>query len=86
MRFPSFSFRQEKPLAFLYVCFTLRLFVFQYCSFFINLEEWHVDASKPFNDQCSHHIETSQLICSAGFYMIRTSFAEGFNEYHISIR
>ena len=28
----------------------------------------------PFNDQCSHHIETSQLICSAnqltGFYMM----------------
>ena len=32
--------------------------------------------AKPFNDQCSHHIETSQLICStnqlSGFYMIRT--------------
>ena len=30
----------------------------------------------PFNDQCSHHIETSQLICSAnqqtGFYMMGT--------------
>ena len=31
---------------------------------------------KPFNDQCSHHIETSQLICRGnqltGFYMMRT--------------
>ena len=31
---------------------------------------------EPFNDQCSHHIETSHLICSAnqltGFYMMRT--------------
>ena len=30
----------------------------------------------PFNDQCSHHRETSQLICSAnqlsGFYMMGT--------------
>ena len=30
----------------------------------------------PFNDQCSHHIETSHLICSAnqltGFYMMGT--------------
>ena len=29
-----------------------------------------------FNDQCSHHIETSQLICRAnqltGFYMMKT--------------
>ena len=31
---------------------------------------------QPFNDQYSHHIETSQLICRAnqltGFYMMRT--------------
>ena len=31
---------------------------------------------KPFNNQCSHHIETSQFICRAnqltGFYMMGT--------------
>ena len=35
------------------------------------------------NDQCSHHIETSQLICSAnqltGFYMMRTLVVKGLN-------
>ena len=32
--------------------------------------------NQPFNDQCSHHIEISQLICSANqmtdFYMMGT--------------
>ena len=41
---------------------------------FLNLYE-------PFNDQCSHHIETSQLICSAsqltGFYMMGTLVIKG---------
>ena len=36
---------------------------------------------KPFNDPCSNHIETSQLICSAnqltGFYMIGTLVVKG---------
>ena len=36
---------------------------------------------KPFNDQCSYHIETSQLICRAnqltGFYMMGTLVVEG---------
>ena len=36
--------------------------------------------SKTFIDQCSHHIETSQLICSAnqltGIYMIGTLFVK----------
>ena len=36
---------------------------------------------QPFNDQCSHHIETSQMICSAnqlvGFYMIETLIVKG---------
>ena len=35
----------------------------------------------PFNDQCSHHIETSQLICfenqPTGFYMMRTLVVKG---------
>ena len=34
-----------------------------------------------FNDQCSHHIETSQLICIAnqltGFYIIKTLVVKG---------
>ena len=34
-----------------------------------------------FNDQCSHHIETSQLICRAnqltGFYMMGTLVVKG---------
>ena len=38
---------------------------------------------KPFNDQCSHHIETSQLICSANqlisFYMMGTLVVKGLN-------
>ena len=36
---------------------------------------------QPFNDQCSHRIETSQLICTAsqltGFYMMRTLIVKG---------
>ena len=36
---------------------------------------------KPFNDPCSNHVETSQLICSAnqltGFYMIGTLVVKG---------
>ena len=36
---------------------------------------------QPFNDQCSHHIETSQLICYAnqltGFYMVGTLVVKG---------
>ena len=35
----------------------------------------------PFSDQCSHHIETSQLICRAnqltGFHMMGTLVAKG---------
>ena len=38
----------------------------------------------PFNDQCSHHIETSQLICRAnqvtGFYMMRTLVVKWFKK------
>ena len=49
---------------------------------------------KHFNDQCSHHIETSQLICSAnqliGFYMMGTLAVKGFklcqNFYHEDYR
>ena len=41
---------------------------------FLNLYE-------QFNDQCSHHIETSHLICSAsqqtGFYMMGTLVVKG---------
>ena len=37
--------------------------------------------TSPFNDQCSRHIETSQLICSAnqltGFYMMGTLVVKG---------
>ena len=37
---------------------------------------------KLLNDQCSHHIETSQLTCSAnqliGFYMMGTLAVKGF--------
>ena len=40
-----------------------------------------IEKYKPFNNQCSHHIETSQLICSAnqltGFYMIGSLFVKG---------
>ena len=36
---------------------------------------------QPLNDQCSHHIETSQMSCSAnqlvGFYMIETLIVKG---------
>ena len=36
--------------------------------------EFFCENNLPFNDQCSHHIETSQLICSAnqltGFYIM----------------
>ena len=38
---------------------------------------------KPFNGQCSHHIETSQLICSANqltsFYMMGTLAVKGLS-------
>ena len=40
---------------------------------------------KPFNDQCSHYIDTSQLICSAnqltGFYMMGTLVVKGLINY-----
>ena len=43
-----------------------------------------IEKYKPFNNQCSHHIETSQLICSAnqltGFYMIGTLVVKGLRE------
>ena len=38
-------------------------------------------ALEPFNGQCSYHVETSQLICSAnqmtGFYMMGTLVVKG---------
>ena len=38
----------------------------------------------PFNGQCCHHIETSQLICSAhqltGFYMMATLAVKGLKD------
>ena len=38
----------------------------------------------PFNDQCSHHIETSQLICSSnqltGFYIMGTLVAKRLSQ------
>ena len=41
--------------------------------------------SEPFNDQCSHHVETSQLICRAnqltGFYMMGTLAIKEFPGY-----
>ena len=39
--------------------------------------------AEPFNNQCPHHIETSQLICRAnqltGFYMMGTLVVKGFS-------
>ena len=41
---------------------------------------------QPFNDQCSHHIETSQLICSAdqltGCYIMGTLVVKGLKKKH----
>ena len=38
-----------------------------------------------FNDQCSHHIETSQLICSenqlSGFYIMGSLVVKGLNNF-----
>ena len=38
----------------------------------------------PLNDQCSHHIETSQLICRAnqltGFYIMGTLVVKGIKD------
>ena len=46
-----------------------------------------------FNNQCSHHIETSQLICRAnqqtGFYMIGTLVIKGLTlnlKFHVIIQ
>ena len=43
---------------------------------------------QPFSDQCSHHIETSQLICStnqlAGFYMMGTLIVKGLISRNLS--
>ena len=49
---------------------------------FIKLSSiWQLN--QPFNDQCSHHIETSQLICSAnqltGLYMMGKLVVKGLN-------
>ena len=42
---------------------------------------------EPFNDQCSHNIETSQMIFSAnqltGFYMVGTLVVKGLSLYYI---
>ena len=45
--------------------------------------------TQPFNDQCSHHIKTSQLICRinqlTGFYMMGTLFVKRLKWFLVDI-
>ena len=45
---------------------------------------------QPFNDQCSHHIETGQLICSAnqltGFYMMGILVVKWLNYEFLTLK
>ena len=59
------------------------LFLFCLCLQINSDSLFDMHACLPFNDQCSHHIETSQLICRtnqlAGFYMIGTLVIKGLS-------
>ena len=68
------------------ILLTLRFNNFIWLRFIFIHSSLFIQKLYPFNDQCSHHTETSQLICRAnqltGFYMIGTLVVKGLKNYH----